>query len=68
MELAAINWENFKEAVKKHPKNCDEDECIYCGYRDCPHQEPLHYHHDGCPACVNEEMERLNTTSEVQKR
>ena len=19
---------------------------------DCPHDEPLHYHHDGCPACT----------------
>jgi len=19
----------------------------------CPHAEPLHYHHDGCPACYN---------------
>lgn len=18
---------------------------------DCPHKEPLHYHHDGCPVC-----------------
>ena len=21
----------------------------------CPHSEPLHYHHDGCPACWLEE-------------
>ena len=21
------------------------------GEQDCPHSEPLHYHHDGCPAC-----------------
>ena len=20
---------------------------------DCPHDEPLHYHHDGCPACYD---------------
>jgi len=26
-------------------------ECLACGERDCPHGEPLHYHHDGCPAC-----------------
>jgi len=26
-------------------------ECIRCGELDCPHNEPLHYHHDGCPAC-----------------
>ena len=27
-------------------------ECLACGERDCPHGEPLHYHHDGCPACA----------------
>lgn len=26
-------------------------ECLLHGSRDCPHGEPLHYHHDGCPAC-----------------
>lgn len=26
-------------------------ECLACGARACPHHEPLHYHHDGCPAC-----------------
>lgn len=30
---------------------CSNDECMVCGIRDCPHREPLHYHHDGCPAC-----------------
>ena len=19
--------------------------------KDCPYNEPLHYHHDGCPSC-----------------
>lgn len=22
----------------------------------CPHREPLHFHHDGCPACVEDEQ------------
>ena len=30
----------------------DDGECMACGVRDCPHGEPLHYHHDGCPACT----------------
>lgn len=30
---------------------CTDQECIMCGARDCPHGEPLHYHHDGCPSC-----------------
>ena len=28
-----------------------ETECTACGERDCPGDEPLHYHHDGCPHC-----------------
>jgi len=30
---------------------CEIDECQICAVRDCPSREPLHYHHDGCPAC-----------------
>lgn len=30
---------------------CTEGECIVCGVICCPHAEPLHFHHDGCPAC-----------------
>ena len=30
---------------------CPIDECMLCGVRDCPGNEPLHYHHDGCPFC-----------------
>lgn len=26
-------------------------ECMPCGVRDCPHDEPLHWDKDGCPAC-----------------
>lgn len=26
--------------------------CIACGMRDCPHGEPMHHHHHGCPSCV----------------
>jgi len=34
---------------------CKNDECMVCGVRDCPDREPLHYHHDGCPACWQKE-------------
>lgn len=30
---------------------CLDSECYACSIRDCPYAEPLHYHHDGCPAC-----------------
>ena len=28
-----------------------DGECALCSILDCPEGEPLHYHHDGCPAC-----------------
>ncbi len=30
---------------------CVEAECLSCGVRECPHGEPLHFHHEGCPSC-----------------
>jgi hypothetical protein len=30
---------------------CSDQECLRCGELVCPHDEPLHFHHDGCPAC-----------------
>lgn len=40
-----------------HPRadECSTDECVVCAERDCPYREPLHYHHDGCPACWSAE-------------
>lgn len=39
----------------EHPDtdDCPDDECSECGERDCPHEDPLHYHHDGCPSCTD---------------
>lgn len=30
---------------------CDDEYCAGCAMSECPHKEPLHRHHDGCPAC-----------------
>lgn len=30
---------------------CTDMECLACGQILCPYGEPLHFHHDGCPAC-----------------
>jgi hypothetical protein len=36
-----------------------DSECMACGVRDCPYSEPLHYHHDGCPACTISEEKQI---------
>ena len=42
-------WDVLAEG---HPKleDCPDPECMVCGYRECPLNEPMHFHHDGCPA------------------
>lgn len=34
--------------------DCQNAECLVCGYRDCPKGEPLHYDKDGCAARCGE--------------
>jgi hypothetical protein len=53
-------FEKLLSKVPDHPatKDCPDQECLVCGIRDCPHKEPLHYHHDGCPVCSFEENEK----------
>lgn len=41
--------------VDKLLAHCPDGECFTCGEAVCPHGEPLHFHHDGCPACYQEE-------------
>ena len=54
-ESRVIPFTNGDCEVEEHRHTCaetwDDGECLACGMRDCPHGEPLHYHHDGCPAC-----------------
>jgi hypothetical protein len=43
-------------------------ECMACGERNCPHGEPLHYHHDGCPACWFANLEEpTNRPTQIQE-
>lgn len=46
-------YRDMLEEVATHPEldDCPDPECLICGIRSCPEGEPLHYHHDGCPAC-----------------
>lgn len=47
--------QDLLDAVPGHPalEDCHVDECMVCSCRDCPWQEPMHHHHDGCPACAS---------------
>lgn len=35
-------------------QHCADAECHTCGSIICRHGEPLHFHHDGCPACASD--------------
>ena len=36
--------------------------------RDCPHDEPLHYHHGGCPACYQDFRAQHSQEEEAKKK
>jgi len=38
--------------------HCPDSECTICSKIVCPHGEPLHFHHDGCPSCYTEEFKQ----------
>jgi hypothetical protein len=50
-----IGYGSDEKTCTGNSKTCPNDECLVCGERECPHGEPLHFHHDGCPACVFDE-------------
>lgn len=51
-EEMARMLEETSEPQKNPPtEHCPEDECEVCGLAACPHGDPMHYHHDGCPSC-----------------
>jgi len=36
--------------------DCPDSDDIEGAMAACPYSEPLHFHHDGCPACVGIEL------------
>jgi hypothetical protein len=44
-------------ACTGNAETCPIEECMLCGVRDCQGNEPLHYHHDGCPYCHTHNVE-----------
>lgn len=61
----------FRNELTAHPTRdaCDAEggECSICAWRDCPHHEPMHYHHDGCPACDVAGCEQCKTLYGVEE-
>lgn len=56
--LPQCGWSKRKciklpEAFAIHPERdeCEIDECMYCGKRDCPHGNIFHYFKTGCIEC-----------------
>lgn len=33
-------------------EHCPDAECSECSKVICPHGDDMHFHHDGCPSCV----------------
>lgn len=38
--------------------HCEDGECVTCGQIICAHGDGMHFHHDGCPSCAQDEGEK----------
>lgn len=49
--------ERLNVQVNAPLNHCDKEagECSECSKIICPHKDPLHFHHDGCPSCAEQE-------------
>lgn len=50
------------------PQTCKEAECFACGVLMCPHAEPMHLHHDGCPACHGAALAKAGVRDDKHER
>ena len=63
--LRCANLDNLHSAdIDSILAECPDAECHECGRIICPYHEPLHFHHDGCPACAV----RYNTPAQERNR
>lgn len=47
--------DDIVERLQRALAECEDPECEICGRIVCPYGEPLHFHHDGCPMCSQED-------------
>ena len=45
---------DHKDDPAHDEQECFNEECAACGVAKCPKNEPLHFHHDGCPVCYDD--------------
>jgi hypothetical protein len=48
--LGAMLADWFRVRADPHDPPCDDEYCGPCAAKECPHADPLHRHHDGCPS------------------
>jgi hypothetical protein len=51
IDSLADEVERLRASINRMLAHCPDAECGICGKAVCPHGDPLHFHHDGCPSC-----------------
>jgi hypothetical protein len=52
-KLQTIAWVHW--GCSFDPDQCPDPECGVCSALLCPHDNVMHFHHDGCPSCDEDE-------------
>lgn len=65
---AAERIEELSAQVDRLLAHCPDYECHTCGEIICPYGEPLHFHHDGCPACAENEADERDQSAATRFR
>lgn len=55
LDFLVDRYANLVDTLLNHTHD-DTGECQFCSELICPHKCPLHFHHDGCPACVEDDF------------
>lgn len=52
-----IEVDKLKQQLDALLGHCPDGECLVCGEIICPHGDSMHFHHDGCPSCAEDDDE-----------